>query len=88
MLRKYKSEKGDDLYVTAFVGEELENCDNRNWVQLTIGNKFVQLSPYQIRDLIWILEGRLNGILTATGDEMYPYKTIDKYGSVIEKEDD
>jgi len=68
-LRIYKDENNNELLVTAFIGKE-NKSGSRNWIQLTIRDKFIQLSPKQIKDLIWILKGRFEGRLTATGNDI------------------
>jgi len=81
-LRLYRDEQNNEMYVTAFIGS-----DDGNYVQLTIGDKYIELSPNQIQDLIWVLQGRVKGRLTATGDEIN-FMVCDKNGDLKPVDDD
>ena len=57
------------LDVTAFVGGEHGHC-----IQLTMRNDYITLSELQIKELIKVLQARLDGTVTATGcEEMGEY---------------
>lgn len=58
-----------NLYVNAFIGESNKKYGTRSWIQLTTDKDYITLSPKQIRDLINILQARLDGKVTSTGSE-------------------
>lgn len=65
-----------NLCVNAFMGELNEEYGSRSWIQLTTDKDYITLSPKQIRDLINILQARLDNKVTSTGcedmGEFYP----------------
>lgn len=74
-IRVYKSLTGDDLTVTAYVGPNGQAA-----IQFTMSQNYSGLSEAQVKDLIQVLQHRLNRDKGFTATEWGGYETIDVDG--------